>query len=360
MNIVICGNYGVKNIGDEAILEGLKTVIGEALPDAKVEVMGKGRLFPFGIRSFIKAIFHPQLWLKPYRMARSCDVFILGGGGLLSDEEGPFVALFWTFHGLMAKWLKKPVLCVGLSVGSLHWLSKIFVKRLLRSSSLVTVRDIPSQKFLTSWGVQSHKVPDLSFWLKADLHIQEPANKYVAISLRSYKKFDAVLNTIFVQLCNFLVKENGFNIILIPFADGQQNDVHILSKLCAQPHLSEHIKLIVYKNIINDLLQVIIGAEFVIGTRFHAGILSIISGTPVIPISYMQKVKDFWSEFPEVKVFDLEKLNFAELKSAVQNIISNRKHHVSVMEGIRKKLEKEAEKSKNQFVAILKMMKGKC
>jgi polysaccharide pyruvyl transferase WcaK-like protein len=74
MKIVICGNYGAENLGDELILEGMLETLRAVSPDAEITVMSgnpketkwlyKARYgmeavakFPSGIRSFLKSIF---------------------------------------------------------------------------------------------------------------------------------------------------------------------------------------------------------------------------------------------------------------------------------------------------------------
>jgi len=66
MKIVIAGNYGANNLGDEMILEGLLKLLNDVVPDAKITVLSSEpkdtkkrhkvkslNLFPAGFRSYL-------------------------------------------------------------------------------------------------------------------------------------------------------------------------------------------------------------------------------------------------------------------------------------------------------------------
>lgn len=299
MKFAVIGNYGTGNIGDEAILSGLTFALKEKYPECEVIVIGKGRLLPLGFRSFFRSIVQPSLWKTPLSLIKSTDSVILGGGGLFSDEESPFTAIFWALHGIIsAKFLKKPVACIGISVGKVSWISKLFLKWLFKLSRLVMVRDQGTNALLSSWGVKSTLGSDLAFLIPSTCEkgLLHGENKYVFISIRRYKNIDGNMYKIFVQLCDYINRKYGLNIVLIPFKYGVENDNEILSKILDQVEDKSKVEIMTDCEDFDRVLEVIRKAEFGIGMRLHAGIFSLIAETPFLPISYSDKISDFWRD----------------------------------------------------------------
>ena len=97
--ILVCGNYGAGNLGDEAILDGLLKLISSTWPQAKVTVQSAKPnsthrvhkvdsvyFFPAGVKSCFKFWFSTRC-LNTIRALSKTDLVILGGGGLFSDEK---------------------------------------------------------------------------------------------------------------------------------------------------------------------------------------------------------------------------------------------------------------------------------
>lgn len=327
MKILICGNYGMKNIGDEAILAGLKKLILEQIPDAQIEVMGRGSLFPIGFRSFFNAIFRPSIWSKPFSLVKDCDVFILGGGGLFTEEERYLSPFFWAFHGLIAVWLKKPVYCLGISVNELGFLNKFFCKMLLKKSKAVIVRDIVSQKLLQQWGIVLILGTDPAMAIDANHGNETEVENYVVMSLRPFKNLNDNTYKIIAQFCDTIIEKFGLNIRLIPFQNEYQVDVQILNTIFDRVKRKDKIIIHEFNEDIHELLKIFAKAQLVIGMRFHSGILSILAESPFIPLAYMDKVNNFWSEFPEISCLDIDILHIDDLMNEFEKVWNLRREY---------------------------------
>lgn len=352
MRIGICGYYNAINIGDEAILKGLKVLLKQVFPESETVVFGRGMLLPFGLRSFFKAIFKPELWSKPLHALKSCNIFILGGGGLFTDEEAFFVPIFWALHGFAALLFKKPLICLGISVGPLNKLNQAIVKSLFLKAKLITVRDEKSFELLKKWGIDRvYETSDLSLHLPIRSPLQSQ-KKYIAISARCFKNLDERLYTILAQFCDVAIAKYGLQIRLIPFQNEAQNDAYVLNKIFEQIKRREHVFVHDFNENIDDLLNVFANAELVVGMRLHAGILSLLAGTPFIPLSYMQKVNDFWREF-EVELIDIQKLRLDDLLNIFQKIYNNRREYKEKINKIKEKLVKKAKLSEEIFSKCL-------
>lgn len=325
MKIGICGYYGMGNIGDEVILKSLKSVLLKAFPNSEYIIFGKGNLFPFGIRSF----------LKPYRLLKSCDAFVLGGGGLFTDEESIFVSAFWAFQGLVALFLRKPLLCLGISVGPVKRINRPLVKYVLRRAKLIVVRDKASQSLLRGWGVESFYFPDLAFLFEEDSeetsargNIQsdrvDVTKKYIVISVRPFIKNNDNLYTIFAQFCDTVIEKFGLDIRLIPFQRGVDFDVKILNTIFDRINNRPHVTVTKFYEDISELIDVIRNAELVVAMRLHAGILAMKANTPFIPLSYMQKVVDLWKDFPDITPVNFSEITLEKLLDRFKKEIVNK------------------------------------
>jgi len=300
MRITIIGNYGAGNLGDEAILSGLTQLIKRKHPRAEIFVLGKGKLLPLGVRSFIRALFDWQLWKRPLATLKKSDCVIIGGGGLFSDEESRTATLFWSLHGIIAHSMGKRLLCLGISLGNMGWLSRQFTKMLFKRAEAVVVRDNRSLEDITAWGYKAKIAPDLALAMNIEVDPLYPTNtnkeKYVVINLRRFKNFDEKLIQLFAQLADFLVDEFAFRIVFLPLSTTPNSDHHILNKVFDQMLLRDSAKVEGENDRFDDIVNLIRGAEFVISMRLHGTIFSIIAETSVLPIAYMDKIDNFWSD----------------------------------------------------------------
>ncbi len=357
MKIGICGNYGVSNIGDEAILKSLETICKKLNPGAEIIVFGKGMLFPVGFRSFLKSFFAPSLWLRPLRALCACDIFILGGGGLFSDEEGVLIPFFWACQGFLALLLKKPLLCVGISIGRLNFISRAMVRTLLKRARYIIVRDQKSHTLITDWGINAFKTSDLALLLRqseSEPH-SETANEkgYIVISTRSFHGLDDFLYKKLALFCDFVSTEFGLQIRLLPFKDGDSNDAQIMNKIFEQAERKDSISIEKFSGDLGRIMGILRNAELVVAMRLHAGILSLITGTPFIPLVYMEKVGDFWLKLDEIPAVHITEKLLDDLVNTFHKVYSNRREQRGLMLSLRNRLASEAEKTEGLLAPFL-------
>ncbi len=152
--VLILGGYGVRNVGDEAILSGM---LRQLPPGVKASVVSRSpadTTAMHGVRAIGVAMAAAEL-------ARS-DMLIVGGGGLFSADTGPFGRFIPAFCRL-ALMLRKPVAFHGVGVYSstspalLHDLATL-APRL----EWFTVRDAVSLRTLEAAGVTATCSGDLS------------------------------------------------------------------------------------------------------------------------------------------------------------------------------------------------------
>jgi polysaccharide pyruvyl transferase WcaK-like protein len=151
--ILVVGAYGYGNVGDEAILAGLLSRLGER----RLTVVSRDpewtrrmhRAEAIGIREAAPAL----------RRHRSV---IIGGGGLFGRDIGAIGRLLPAF-GLAASALGRPVYVEGIDLDArLVPSARLLVPRLMRRATHVSVRDRQSASMLRDWGIEADIAPDLS------------------------------------------------------------------------------------------------------------------------------------------------------------------------------------------------------
>jgi polysaccharide pyruvyl transferase WcaK-like protein len=117
MRCLLIGNYGVGNIGDEALREYFETTFKD-IDWLVMTAHGKGERevcrMPFGLRSF----FRP--WWRTIAQMRRCDAVIYGGGSLFTDVESAKACGIWWWQAVWARMLGVPVLMAFQGVGPVN------------------------------------------------------------------------------------------------------------------------------------------------------------------------------------------------------------------------------------------------
>ncbi len=348
MKYVICGNYGVKNIGDEWIGSGLELLIKEQDSKATIERMGLGTLLPFGVRSFCRSILNWKLWRKPLQVIKDCDVFVLGGGGLLTDEERPLTALFWALHAITAHLLGKRVVVAGVSIGKLSVLSSLALRYLMPRVSKSYFRDQYSVSKAKELGANNPQFcADFAVnylqSISQNKQVVQDCKNYVLFVIRDYKNFDENKITIFAQLVDWLYLNNGLKSIFIPF-DGHSNiDVLLLNKICDQIKNKSSFFIHSFIHNSHDLVSLFKNAKLVVAMRFHALIASLTFGVPFVSIEYMNKSKNFWTPWSQFspKKLSLTDISLDLLESALTS-------------GLKVRYQNDIDQLSNSYLALFK------
>lgn len=333
ITILICGNYGATNLGDEAILSGL--INGLNSMNLKVPIKIKALSYnpqqtltlhpklqavnyflPFGLRSFFRGFLKGELW-QTLKAIKSCDFFILGGGGLFSNESWRAV-MIWSLHALTAYHYKRPVLMVGQTVEKinnrcLRWLTK----KIFSKASLIITRDQESAHILIAQGITNlHSTADCAW--SSDLKAIAISNKLakkpkIGVSLRSYKDFpNSKFQTIKTAINNVFPEAE---IIGIPMQSHQASDQQILQNLeisVAKPKSSLEVAQLISKQ------------DFIITMRLHAAIFAAINQKPFLSINYHPKVRSFAKQMQlEQLCLDSTTIDQASLTRILESLKNN-------------------------------------
>lgn len=333
-NILICGNYGATNIGDEAILDGMVILLKKAFPGATITVMSHNPaeteklhllpsvpLFPSGFRSYLRSLFQKNSLTE--NALEKADLFVLGGGGLFTDEKLQAV-LIWFLQTYQAFRKKKPVVCFAQSVGPLNtfW-GRYLTKKVFSKASLITVRDSGSLQALHNLGItNAHLLADPAFALDATTFFQQDEidpqyhQPYVLVSIRPWLlKKQHRQPEILAKMIDWIYKKYGFSSYLCPFQTLSDDDTKVLKDIFKNVRNERAVRLLEHSTDYKNALKIIKNARAVLGMRLHSLIFATLTSTPFLGLSYSSKVSglvkdlemsDYMVEWEHFSLIDLQ------------------------------------------------------
>lgn len=337
LKIVVAGNYGAGNLGDELILSGLLQSLKDAISDRslKITVLSANPLqtsklhnvdairpFPSGLRSFFKSSTVTK------EVVKNCDFFILGGGGLFLSLS-LHANFIWAIQAYHAYKLGKKVLMLGQSIGkSKNPFLRYVMKKLFNKATLITVRDSASRRNLQSFGVtkEIQVIPDFAFENKPMTLSKKSAlpgnfaSPYILIALRQMRGLKKSFYTEIAKFITYLHDEKKLAIKFINFQLGHGSDQAIHEKVLQQIKIKRDIEIITDIKDPSLLSSLFLHAKFALCMRLHSAITAIKCKTPFAAINYADKVPSLLKDAGLTKCsINLEELTFKKLKTAFEN-----------------------------------------
>jgi polysaccharide pyruvyl transferase CsaB len=356
MRIVLIGNYGAHNIGDEAVLSGILHLLRKHIPHAEITVLSydpnnteqqhhisAAYLLPFGIRSFLKFG-----WKNTIRVLQQADYVLIGGGALFTDEKMKAMYL-WGYHVKIASYYCSRVILFAHTIGPLQTKRGIAImKKVLGLVQSISVRDVKSKDVIHQLDPTKKVIvaSDPAFVLNKI--IIQKKKKQVVINLRPWM-YNNQMNIIRVMgnVCNNLINK-GDNIVLLPFQTFQDDDRKILQQIYDSILNKKSVQFLTNEVDLNAIMQIIGESEFVIGMRLHSLILSILQHVPFIALSYSDKIHNMlvdihWEQYS----IDIQQITEKKIADLVYDI----EMHKNEME---RKLQKAALDMKQRAAFNLK------
>lgn len=145
---VLIGNFGVGNLGDEALREYFLTRFPEVhwkTISAHPNSEEYSRL-PAGFRSLCSLS-----WIRTIRLIRKSDGIVFGGGTLFTDTESVKAPFLWWIHASAARLLGRPRFFAFQGIGPFRTKAgEWFTRSALRGAAHISVRDALSYERVLS------------------------------------------------------------------------------------------------------------------------------------------------------------------------------------------------------------------
>ena len=310
--ILIGGNaYGVGNIGDDAVLQGILTLLGEAMPGSCITVEawnGLRQAFLPDDVATINAAKSEQVTAALHEH----DCFISGGGTMIGDELGVGFPLIPNARRMAeAKYLGKGAVMLGIGANPPTTPEGDELARLLvELADVITVRDVQSLDVCLSLGADREAVTvtaDPAFLLRPE---ETPRTKSVKSWIRSKGKTVGVnvvneawrdkkrYKQAIARTCDILAEQDGYTPVFFcnEIRPGRYYDQEANAEtaaLMARP--SEVVSAAYYTPA--EMIDIISAFDVIISMRMHALIFAAVAETPFVAVSRVDKVDNFMSLF---------------------------------------------------------------
>lgn len=269
--ILIGGYFGFGNIGDEAIL--LSEIEFLKKEGYKVIILTKR-----GIKLFNEECINRYNFFKIFKIRKEFKYFILGGGGIFQDKTSLRSLLYYIFLIFFMKFLKKRVILLNVGIGPIkRKISKNLLSISLKKSDLIIFRDKYSYEYFNDLK-NKFLSTDSSFTFS---YTKRDSIDKILISLRKFDLLNLEKFKKFIQILKDKLKKN------LEFIVFSRDEIELAKYLNLKYFYSDNPL---------DILDYIGKCNFLIGTRYHSIIFSIITNTPFVGLIYDIKVLNLIKE----------------------------------------------------------------
>lgn len=338
--------YGLGNVGDEGVLEGIVQDVRSVTPAASITVLTwspqatANLLGVRAVRTRIQSVVE--------QVARS-DVVICGGASIVAeyyDRHASITEKLKSYPGYpltlvtLAKVLRKKIMVYAVGVEPIE--SPWFKRWVAQSLNLVdafTVRDEASKQLLGEWGDVSRvavaadpafnlspppaKVTD-EFLRAQGLEFPNSAllvGMSFAYEPRFVKKLDEQID-FFTELAQRLIVENNAYIVLIPMNTDPVLDYQGLTRV-AQRLPASRVTVLKGNYYPSQVIGLVSRLDLVVSSRMHLLIFSAIANTPFAAVSRGPKIDAFARRFGTEPVARVEALNVPLAKARIDEIVES-------------------------------------
>lgn len=136
---VLIGNFGVANLGDEALHEYFVTAFPEVrwITVSANPKAGEYHRLPAGFRSLFSLG-----WIRTVQAIRRSDGVVFGGGTLFTDIESLRAPFLWWIHAVTARLLGRPCIFAFQGIGPFRTKAgEWFARSALKENAHISVRD---------------------------------------------------------------------------------------------------------------------------------------------------------------------------------------------------------------------------
>lgn len=300
VRIAVSGYYGCGNVGDEAVLAGIKEAITAASGGtAELVVLSQN---PDATRTLHQVDAAYRMDMKTVRgVLRQSDLLISGGGSLLQDTTSFRSLLYYLAVVRLGRMAGVPVMFYAQGMGPLRRrLSRLLVRLTANRVAYITVRDEPSAQLLAAIGVNRPPIEvtaDPAFALSpaADSEVDAcwaanalptDGRPLIGVALRRWAHGSAATPDVYAQLVNSMEERLGADVVMIPM---QSPDDRTFSDevSAAAGHTFHAVRTDCSPAMILGLVK---RMSAVVAMRLHTLIFAARASVPMYALSYDPKV----------------------------------------------------------------------
>ncbi len=322
--IVISGYYGFDNIGDEAVLQAILSLLKAELKDVEITVLSNNPEKTKAIHH-VKAVnrWHIQAIIKAIK---DSDMLISGGGSLLQDVTSGKTIPYYLGIVKIAQWYKKKVVFYSQGIGPVsRSYNKWLIKKVVNRVEGIFVREHHSKKVLEDLGIKKPIIvaADPVLGIKPSPHVYKyvkdllGVEKRVGIYIRPWHNEEMLLDCLEKSLEPII--DEGYKVYLIPMYYTQDREIahRLKERLKGQAYVVDK------KLTLDEVLSYTASFEFIIGMRLHSLIMAAAMQVPMIGLAYDPKVTDFMKDMKIPYCIDLEAIHSDELIHMIHSLRNN-------------------------------------
>jgi len=303
LSIGISGSYGGLNLGDEAILSAILGSLREARPDAELVVISRNAEHTRRHQDADRVVQTRDLSRdEVLPEIERLDLFLLGGGGILYDEE----ARHYLRDMRLAQERGIPTFTYAVGAGPLDQPGdRKLVRDVLSRAEGLTVRDQISKRVFEDVGIERpvEVVADPALLLTSDQFSHamladegvRDHGRLVGFSVREPGKAAPDLDVagyhaLLAEAADFVVHRFDADVLFVPIERDDIRHSHaVIGRMLAADRA--HVLKGTYSP--QQLLGLMDHLDLVVGMRLHFLLFAALGAVPFLPLPYAAKVTDF-------------------------------------------------------------------
>ena len=324
--VLICGAYGMRNAGDEAILNAVVSEMRSIDPEMPISVMSR-RAKETALRCGVDAVYTFD-FLRILRTMRRRTLYLNGGGSLLQDVTSSRSLWYYLFTLQAAKRRGCKVMMYGCGIGPINRPGnrRRAAHVMQRCVDAITLREENSLDELRDLGVTAPEIavasdPALSLSPAPEPELKrlmqrlgiDPEERYLCITLRRWPGVREKLE-LFAEAADYAWETYGMKSVLLSVNPTQ--DDRTTEQLGARLHapyitVAEPLDTAEMVGLIGKM-------SAVLAMRLHVLIFAASRAVPLAAVSYDPKVASFLDYLSQTNYLDFDALeNAAQLTALV-------------------------------------------